>query len=53
LISNDKQLKLCGWTVQSKKQINLGASLGVVVREYQTNVGPADYVLFVDKSPLA
>jgi type I restriction enzyme, R subunit len=27
-------------------------SLGVAVREYQTDVGPADYVLFVDKKPV-
>src|SRR5438046_6928437 len=48
----DKQLRACGWTVQSKKQINLGVALGVAVREYQTDVGPADYVLFVDKKPV-
>ena len=38
-----------GWNVQEKKKINLIAALGVAVREYQTDVGPADYVLFVDK----
>ncbi len=48
----DQQLKACGWIVQSKKQINLGASLGVAVREYQTDAGPADYLLFVDKKPV-
>ena len=48
----DKQLTACGWAVQNKKKINLGASLGVAVREYQTDVGPADYVLFVDKKPV-
>lgn len=48
----DKQLEACGWAVQSKKEIDLGKSLGVAVREYQTNVGPADYVLFVDKKPV-
>ena len=42
----DKQLTACGWIVQSKKKINLGESLGVAVREYQTDVGPAGYVLF-------
>lgn len=47
----DAQLKACGWAVQDKKKINLGASLGVAVREYQTDVGPADYILFVDKKP--
>lgn len=48
----DRQLNACGWVIQSKSQINLNASLGVAVREYQTDVGPADYVLFVDKKPV-
>ena len=46
----DKQLLACGWVVQSKSKINLNENLGVAVREYQTDVGPADYVLFVDGS---
>lgn len=45
----DKQLIAAGWIVQDKKKINLAESLGIAVREYQTDVGPADYVLFVDK----
>lgn len=45
----DRLLKLAGWTVVSKSEVNLSASKGVAVREYQTDVGPADYVLFVDK----
>ena len=49
----DKLLTNCGWSVQNKKKINFSESLGVAVREYQTDVGPADYVLFVDKSRLA
>jgi len=48
----DKMLELSGWAVQPKKKINFSASLGVAVREYQTDVGPADYVLFVDKQPV-
>lgn len=48
----DKQLIVCGWSVQSRSQINLSISLGVAVREYSTDVGPADYVLFVDKKPV-
>jgi type I restriction enzyme, R subunit len=48
----DRQLQVCGWVVQSKKQIDLGKSAGVAVREYQTDVGPADYLLFVDKKPV-
>jgi len=48
----DAMLADAGWVVQSKKEINLSASLGVAVREYQTDVGPADYVLFVGKKPV-
>jgi type I restriction enzyme, R subunit len=48
----DKMLEASGWLVQSKKQINLAAGPGVAVREYQTNVGPADYILFVNKKPV-
>jgi type I restriction enzyme R subunit len=48
----DKMLFASGWKVQSKKQINLAAGTGVAVREYQTNVGPADYILFVNKKPV-
>lgn len=48
----DKQLIAAGWIVQSKKQLDLGAALGVAVREYQTDVGPADYLLFVEKKPV-
>ncbi len=48
----DKQLKACGWIIQNKKTINLNAGLGVAVREYQTDVGPADYVLFVAGKPV-
>lgn len=48
----DKLLLDCGWLVQDKAKINLGAGQGVAVREYQTDVGPADYVLFVDKKPV-
>lgn len=47
----DKQLKACGWVIQGIKQINLNAGIGVAVKEYLTDVGPADYVLFVDGKP--
>ena len=47
----DRQLVACGWIIQSIKQINLNAGIGVVVREYLTDVGPADYVLFVEGKP--
>ena len=48
----DRQLIDCGWIIQKKKQINLSAGLGVAVTEYQTEIGPADYVLFVDGKPV-
>lgn len=48
----DNMLTASGWIVQDKKNINLPAGLGVAVREYQTSVGPADYVLFVDRKPV-
>jgi type I restriction enzyme R subunit len=48
----DKQLIECGWIIQNKKQINLNAALGVAVMEYQTDIGPADYVLFVAGKPV-
>src|SRR5574337_1049681 len=48
----DQQLTACGWTIQNKPSINLHAAIGVAVREYQTDIGPADYVLFVDKKPV-
>jgi len=44
----DSQLELAGWQVQSMAKINLSSCLGVAVREYLTDVGFADYVLFVD-----
>lgn len=47
----DKQLLTCGWVIQHIKQINLNAAIGVAVKEYLTDVGPADYVLFVDGKP--
>lgn len=50
--SIDRQLEKCGWKIQDRKNINLGASLGVVVREYITSAGPADYIMFVDKKPV-
>src|SRR5690606_32805681 len=38
----DQKLVSAGWIVQDMKQVNLGAGLGVAVREYPTETGPAD-----------
>ena len=48
----DKRLEQAGWQVQDMKQLNLSAALGVAVREYPTDTGPADYVLFVNRQPI-
>lgn len=45
----DRQLAAAGWVVQDNKAIDFAVGPGIAVREYQTDVGPADYVLFVDK----
>ncbi|MES9951065.1 MAG: DUF559 domain-containing protein [Candidatus Thiodiazotropha sp.] len=44
----DRKLTDAGWVVQDKKRINLYESLGVAVREMDTDTGPADYMLFID-----
>lgn len=48
----DEKLTAAGWVVQDMKQVNLGQSPGVAVREYPTDSGPADYLLFVDRQPV-
>jgi type I restriction enzyme R subunit len=45
----DRRLGACGWLIQSKSDLNLGAGLGVAVREFQTASGPVDYALFVGR----
>ncbi len=48
----DSLLQGSGWVVQSKSTTNLKAATGVAITEYQTDVGPADYVLFVNARPV-
>ena len=45
----DDRLRAAGWHVQDANAIDFHAGLGIAVREYQTDIGPADYVLFVDR----
>ncbi len=45
----DALLIQSGWLIQEKSKINLNAGFGIAVKEYSTEVGPADYVLFVHK----
>lgn len=44
----DEKLIAAGWVIQDKKRLNLFESLGVAVREMDTDTGPADYMLFID-----
>jgi type I restriction enzyme R subunit len=44
----DAMLTASGWTVQTKDQINLCVSLGVVIAELTFKTGEPDYTLFVD-----
>lgn len=46
----DQKLEQAGWVIQDMKQLNLGAALGVAVREYPTDNGEADYLLFVNRT---
>ncbi|WP_020396860.1 DEAD/DEAH box helicase family protein [Thiolinea disciformis] len=43
----DAMLIAAGWLVQTQKQLNLHAGVGIAVTEVQTDAGIADYVLFV------
>ena len=45
----DGRLRAAGWHVQDKNALDFTAGLGIAVREYQTDIGPADYVLFADR----
>jgi type I restriction enzyme, R subunit len=45
----DALLTAAGWAVQDREDINLGAALGVAVREYPLPAGPCDYLLFIDR----
>ncbi len=48
----DQMLEQAGWSVQDKKKIDFSAGAGIAVREYQTDVGRADYVLFIGNKPV-
>lgn len=48
----DALLVQSGWKVQDRKALNFTAGLGIAVREYPTDIGPVDYVLFVERKPV-
>ncbi|GHV13673.1 hypothetical protein FACS189491_08950 [Spirochaetia bacterium] len=39
----DQKLTESGWILQDYKELNPAVGLGVAVREYPTDSGPADY----------
>ena len=45
----DLLLDAAGWLVQDYKDLNLGAGVGVAVREFPLKAGFADYMLFVER----
>ena len=45
----DSMLAEAGWRVQDNKKVDFNAGPGIAVREFQTDMGPADYALFVDR----
>lgn len=45
----DQLLEKAGWIIQDLHKLNLGASLGVAIREFPLKYGAVDYLLFVDR----
>jgi type I restriction enzyme R subunit len=45
----DSLLESAGWEIQNLNELNLGAALGMAVREFPLKTGAADYLLFVDR----
>lgn len=49
----DQRLEIAGWVVQDYRKVNLGAGLGVAVREHPINdTERADYLLYVNRTPV-
>lgn len=48
----DKMLEESGWIIQDYKDLNLGESFGVAVREYPLSKDASDYALFIDRNPV-
>lgn len=48
----DSELVRCGWIIQNKLTTNLAAGPGIVITEYWTDAGPADYMFFVNRKPV-
>ncbi len=51
-IEIDTKLEASGWLLQDKADFNPAVSLGVAVREFNTDSSPVDYLLFVNRKPV-
>ncbi len=51
-INIDRLLAAAGWEVQDRRRVNLGAAMGVAVREFPLATGEADYLLFVQRKAI-
>jgi type I restriction enzyme R subunit len=51
-VNIDKMLTEAGYVLQDMSSFNRTAALGVAVREFPTNSGPVDYLLFVGGKPI-
>lgn len=45
----DEMLTEAGWIVQDRQELNLGAGLGVAIREFSLRTGAPDYFLMVNR----
>jgi len=45
----DGRLRAAGWRGQDKNELDFNTGDGIAAREYPTDSGPADYVLFADR----
>ncbi len=48
----DRMLTAAGWAIQNMDTLNFAAGTGIAVREYQTEAGFADYILFINRQPV-
>lgn len=48
----DQKLQQSGWILQDFNNLNPSAGNGIAVREYPTESGSADYILFIERKPV-
>ncbi|WP_422351007.1 hypothetical protein [Flagellimonas sp.] len=48
----DQEQRHAGVVILDNKKLDFSATLGIAIKEYQTEVTPADYVSFVDRKPV-